>query len=75
MAKERVYNDAEDKNVAVVKVFADSNGDLYYDAAFRNAVEAKDCLNLFYKGVVAVKSGTIYAAQSCTDAGVINFGF
>lgn len=72
---DRIYNDAVDKNVSCVVVYAKTNGSIYYDAETKNAVPAEDCLNLFLKGVVAVKAGTYYAAKSCTSAGVIDFGF
>lgn len=74
---DRFYQDAVDKNVAVVKVYADSNKALFYDATFTEskAVPAEDCLNLFVKGVVALYDGSWYAAKSCTEAGVIDFGF
>lgn len=71
----RVYDDAIDKNVAKVVVFANSGKALFYDAEFTQPVEATECLNLFMKGVVALYNGTYYAAVSCSDAGVIEFGF
>lgn len=74
---DRFYDDAVDKNVAAVKVYADSNKALFYDAEFTEAkaVPAEDCLNLFVKGVLALYDGSWYAAKSCTEAGVIDFGF
>lgn len=74
---DRFYQDAVDKNVAAVKVYANSNKALFYDAEFTEAkaVPAEDCLNLFVKGVVALYDGSWYAAKSCTEAGVIDFGF
>lgn len=75
--KDRVYQDAEDKNVATVVVYANESKALFYDEEFteEKAVPADACLNLFFKGVVALFDGTYYAAKSCTDAGVIDFGF
>lgn len=75
--KDRVYQDAEDKNVATVLVYANENKALFYDSEFTEAkaVPAEDCLNLFFKGVVALYDGSYYTAKSCTDAGVIDFGF
>lgn len=79
MAKnmDRIFQDAVDKNVSTVVVYANQSKALFYDAAFTEtkAVPADDCLNLFFKGVVALFDGTYYAAKSCTDAGVIDFGF
>lgn len=73
----RVYNDAEDKNVAKIVVYANEDSELFYDADFTEGKEVAvaDCLNLFLKGVVAVKDGVYYAPVSCTSAGVIDFGF
>lgn len=72
---DRVYQDAKDKNVATVLVYANSANKVFYDAAFKTEVPADDCLELFLKGVVALKGTTYYAAKSCTKAGVIDFGF
>lgn len=71
---DKIYLDANDKNIAAYVVYADSNKDLFYDSAFKNAVPADDCLNLFIKGAVCLYSGTYYRALSCSDAGVISFG-
>ena len=71
---DRIFQDAKDKNVAAVLIYADTNKDLFYDAAFTEAVEAADCLELFSKNVFCLYSGTYYAAKSCTSAGVIDFG-
>lgn len=72
---DRIYNDAKDKNVAQVVVYANSSNKLFYDAETKKAVPATECVDLFMKGVVALKSGTYYKAKSCTTAGVIDFGF
>lgn len=74
MKTTQVFNDAADKNVAKNVVYANPSNTIFYDKEFKNEVPAEDCLNLFMKGVVALKAGTYYAAVSCTDAGVINFG-
>ena len=71
---DRIFQDAVDKNVATVVIYADASKDLFYDEAGTAAVPATDCLNLFAKGVVCKYLGTYYAAKSCTDAGVIDFG-
>ena len=74
MKKTRIFDDAVDKNVAKVVVFADTNKDLFYDAEFVNKVPVEDGLNLFAKGVVCLYNGSYYAPVSCTEAGVISFG-
>lgn len=56
----RIFNDAKDKNVAVVVVYEDS-GSLYYDADKTKEVPAEDLFDLFAKGVVAF-DGTNYKA-------------
>ena len=75
MRKEKtLFQDARDKNVATRVLYADSENNLFYDEAYTQAVPIEDGLNLFVKGVVAFKDGTYYAAKSCTEAGVLNFG-
>lgn len=75
----KVFNDACDKNVAVNIVYANASNKLFYTETMTGdsavPVEADDCLNLFLKGVVAIKNGNYYAAKSCSSAGVIDFGF
>lgn len=72
---DKIMNRAEDKNVAVRVVYSEDGSKIYYDSEFENEVPATDCLNLFIKGVVAVLDGDYYAAKSCTEEGVIDFGF
>ena len=72
---DKIYLDANDKNIAAYVVYANSSKDLFYDAEFENAVPAADCVNLFIKGAVALYDGAYYKALSVTTAGVINFGF
>lgn len=73
IVKERIFQDACDKNVAAVVIFT-NDSKYYYDAEFTQEIPADDMLNLFFKGVV-LKTGTTYkAAVSCTEAGVISFG-
>lgn len=71
----KIFNDACDKNVATVVLYANDSNELFYDAEFEEAVEAADVFNLFIKGVVAVKAGVYYKPLTCTEAGVISFGF
>lgn len=70
----KIYNDAKDKNVATVVVYADSSNDLFYDPEFTNAVPNADGLDLFLKGVVVFKENAYYKAISCSSTGVISFG-
>ena len=74
---DKVYLDANDKNIAAYVIYADSSKNLFYKSDFDadSAIPADDCLNLFLKGAVALYNGAYYRALSCTDAGVINFGF
>lgn len=73
----KIYADSEEKYVKTAVVFykaADQK--IYYDAEFETEVPATDCMNLFLKGVVAQDAdGAVYAATSCTKAGVITFAF
>lgn len=71
----RIFDDARDKNVSCVVIYAGSDNKLYYDESHSKAVPASDCLNLFCKGVVAMKNSTLYKPTSCTTAGVITFPF
>lgn len=71
----KLFNHADDKNVAAVLVYANSSGNLFYDQAFEKAVPAEDCLNLFVKGVVCLKAGSYYIPTSCTAEGVMTFAF
>lgn len=72
---DRMYFDANDKNVAAVVVYANSSNKIFYDATAKdNLVPAEDCMGLFVKGVVCKKGNTYYKAKSCTEAGVIDFG-
>lgn len=71
---DKIFMDAKDKNVAKIVVYADAEGNLFYDAEKSVEVPSEDCIDLFMKGVVALMDGTYYQAVSCTDAGVIDFG-
>lgn len=67
----RIFNDAKDKNVAVVVVYEDS-GDLYYDSDKTQEVPTEDMFDLFVKGVIAF-DGTSYKAAIgySEDSGII----
>lgn len=72
--KETVMIDAVDQNVATAVIYTTDGVDFTYDEDGEIEVKAEDMLNLFLKGVVAVKGTTYYKAVSCTAAGVIDFG-
>ena len=71
---DKVMNHAEDKNVAVRKIYSDGTK-FYYDVAGEKEILASDIFNLFVKGVICLNSNVWYTAKSCTEAGVIDFGF
>ena len=71
---DRIFQDAVDKNVAAVVIYADANKDLFYDEDGTVEVPAADCLNLFAKGVVCKYLGSYYRPVSCSEEGVISFG-
>lgn len=70
----RQFNDAADKNVAAVIVFANESNAYFYDEDLTKAVAPKEMLHLFFTGVVLSKEGTFYKAVSCTAAGDVDFG-
>lgn len=72
---DKIYLDANDKNIAAYVVYANSSKELFYDSSFETEVPAADCVNLFVKGAVALYSGAYYRALSVTTEGVIDFGF
>lgn len=70
-----IYQDAKDKNVATLVLYADAENALFEDADCEVAFDAeKKGLDAFLKGVVAFKNGVYYKPISCTTAGVIDFG-
>ncbi len=69
--KEKVFNDAKDKNVAAPIVYKNGAA-LYYDENFTNEVPFEDLLDLFLKGVV-LKKGDTYAAAMGFDGVEIVF--
>lgn len=60
VAKTRIYDDAVDKNVAAVVIYANDDK-FYYDADYTVEVPEDDMLNLFFKGVVVVTGTDEYA--------------
>lgn len=73
MAKERIWNDAEDKNVAAVIVYI-NDGSLFYDAAHTVEVEDEDLKNLFFKGAVANDDGVFKKAVAYSESDGIVWG-
>ena len=72
VAKDKVFDKAEDKNVARVKVYLNStDSKLYYDAAYTNEVDTDDLENLFMKGVVCVSEEGIAAAVYYSGSGIV----
>lgn len=69
---ERIYLDADDKNVGMNIVYIGSDG-VYYDAELTNKIDAKDVFHIFVAGVLGVESGVYYTAKSCTKEGTITF--
>jgi len=67
---EKVWNNSEDVNVAVRKVYAkasDAYG--YIDSECKTKVKAEELENAFIKGLIVVGSdGTIYKPISCKVA-------
>ena len=58
---EKIWNDADDKNVATVILYADKDdGNEFFDAAKKNGVRKDELANLFKKGVLVSLSGTLY---------------
>lgn len=69
---DKIFQRAEDKNVAV-RVVYQNDSKLYYDTEFTKEIEAKDMKNLFVKGVILSANGTLYAAKSYSENGGIVF--
>lgn len=72
---EKIYIDAEDKNVAANIIYTEDGETFTYDAEGVNEVKAEDMFNLFVKGVLAVKDNVYYKPLSCTADGEIAFDF
>lgn len=69
---ERVYLDADDKNVGKNIVYIGSDG-VYYDADLTKKIAAEDVFHIFVAGVLGVEAGVYYTAKSCTKEGTITF--
>lgn len=69
---ERIYLDADDKNVAMNIVYIGETG-VFYDADLTKQIPAGDVFHIFAAGVLGVADGVFYTAKSCTAEGVITF--
>ena len=71
---EKIYQRAEDKNVAVRVVYANpSDSKLYFEPEFETEVPAEEMKNLFLKGVVCDNGSGIFAAVSYDETNGITF--
>lgn len=62
-AKERIYNDAVDKNVAALVVYT-SGGEYFFDEAGENKVPDEEVANIFFKDALLFENGTYYRSVS-----------
>lgn len=73
---EKIWNDADDKNVATVILYADKDdGNVFFDSAKKNGVSKDELANLFKKGVLVSLSGVLYmpiSYKESSGAGVIS---
>lgn len=73
---DRIYRDSVDMGVATTIVYANDKNAIFFDKEAKNEpVDAKTAIELFQKGIIAVKNNVMYKAKSCTLEGVIDFGF
>jgi len=69
---ERIYLDADDKNVGMNIVYIGEDG-VYYDADLTKKIPSGDVFHIFAAGVLGVDDGVFYTAKSCTKEGTITF--
>lgn len=73
--KQKIYDKAEDKNVAAVMIFDGGDGNYYYEESCINEVPASAFLNLFEKGVIIKKpDGSRVTPDGIGDDGSFIFG-
>lgn len=73
---DRIYRDSVDMGVAATIVYANDKNAIFFDKDAKNEpVDAKTAIELFQKGIIAVKGNTMYKAKTCSLDGVIDFGF
>ena len=66
---DKIYNDFDDANVAVRKVYIKTDGFAYVDSACKTKITADDLYNIFIKGMIIVDaSGVEYVPISCKVA-------
>ena len=66
---DKIYNDFDDTNVAVRKVYVKTDGFAYVDSACKTKITADALYNIFIKGMIIVDStGVEYKPISCKVA-------
>lgn len=66
---DKIYNDFDDANVAVRKVYVKTDGFAYADSACKTKITADALYNIFIKGMIIVDaSGVEYVPISCKVA-------
>lgn len=70
---DKIYMNAEDKNIAASVVYVNSEKALFYDEAFTQPVDPADMFNLFTKGVLVSYGGSFVKPVSCTYDGALKF--
>ena len=66
---DKIYNDFDDANVAVRKVYVKTDGFAYVDSACKTKITADALCNIFIKGMIIVDaSGVEYVPISCKVA-------
>ena len=66
---DKIYNDFDDANVAVRKVYVKTDGFAYVDSACKTKITADSLYNIFIKGMIIVDaSGVEYVPISCKVA-------
>ena len=71
---EKIFQDAKDKYVTAVVLYADGSKKLFVDAAGSIAASAEVALDAFLKGVLVIKSGTAYMRATKIDGNTVSVG-
>lgn len=71
----KIYKDANQVNVAKNVIYTANKTKFTYDPEGKNEVLATDMFNLFVNGVVCIYNKVYYTPLTCTEVGVITFGF
>ena len=73
---EKIWNNADDKNVATVILYADKDdGNVFFDSVKKNGVSKDELANLFKKGVLVSLNNVLYmpiSYKESSGAGVIS---